>query len=64
VLQESLTNVHRYANTPKARLRISTTADEIKVEIEDYGKGIPSARSKSTQESVARLGVGIQGMTE
>ena len=64
VLQESLTNVHRYANTPKARLRVSTTADEIKVEIEDYGKGIQLGKSKSPQESVARLGVGIQGMTE
>src|SRR6266481_4318927 len=64
VLQESLTNVHRYANTPKARLRISTTADNIKVEIEDYGKGIQTAKSKSPQESVVRLGVGIQGMTE
>lgn len=64
VLQESLTNVHRYANTPKARVRISTTADQIKVEIEDYGKGFQAARSKFPQESVARLGVGIQGMTE
>jgi len=64
VLQESLTNVHRYANTPKARLRISSKADEIKVEIEDYGKGFQAARSKSPQESAARLGVGIQGMTE
>jgi CheY-like chemotaxis protein len=64
VLQESLTNVHRYANTSKARLRLSTTADEIRLEIEDYGKGIQAPRSKSPQESVARLGVGIQGMTE
>ena len=64
VLQESLTNVHRYANTSKARLRIATTADEIRLEIEDYGKGIQTARSKSPHESVARLGVGIQGMTE
>ncbi len=64
VLQESLTNVHRYANTAKARLRISTTPDEIKVEIEDYGKGLQAARAKVPQESFARLGVGIQGMTE
>jgi two-component system, NarL family, sensor kinase len=64
VLQESLTNVHRYANTPRARLRIRTTEDDIKVEIEDYGKGIQAAKSKSAQESVERLGVGIQGMTE
>jgi two-component system NarL family sensor kinase len=64
VLQESLTNVHRYANTPRARLRIRTTQDDIKVEIEDYGKGIQATKSKSAQESVERLGVGIQGMTE
>ena len=64
VLQESLTNVHRYANTPRARLRIRTTEDDIRVEIEDYGKGIQATKSKSAQESVERLGVGIQGMTE
>jgi len=64
VLQESLTNVHRYANTSKARLAIRTTADEIRLEVEDFGKGIQAARSKSTRQSVERLGVGIQGMTE
>jgi PAS domain S-box-containing protein len=64
VLQESLTNVHRYANTPRARLRIRATEDDIKVEIEDYGNGIQATKSKSAQESVERLGVGIQGMTE
>jgi PAS domain S-box-containing protein len=64
VLQESLTNVHRYANTAKARLRIATTADEIRVEIQDFGKGIQPVKAKSPQESVGRLGVGIQGMTE
>src|SRR5258705_1140532 len=64
VLQESLTNVHRYANTSRARLCIRTTEDHIKVEIEDYGKGFQATKSKSPQESVERLGVGIQGMTE
>jgi PAS domain S-box-containing protein len=64
VLQESLTNVHRYANTAKARLRIATTADEIRVEIQDFGKGIQPVKAKSPQELVGRLGVGIQGMTE
>lgn len=64
VLQESLTNVHRYANTSKARLAIRTTADEIRLEVEDFGKGIQAARSKSTRQPVERLGVGIQGMTE
>jgi two-component system NarL family sensor kinase len=64
VLQESLTNVQRYAHTPRARLRIRTTEDDIKVEIEDYGQGMKATRAKSAQESVKRRGVGIQGMTE
>jgi len=64
VLQESLTNVQRFANTPRVRLRIRTTEDRIEVEIEDYGRGIQTTKSKSAQESVERRGVGIQGMTE
>ena len=64
VLQESLTNVHRYANTWKARLSIRTTSDEIQLEVQDFGKGIQAAKSKFAQQSVERLGVGIQGMTE
>lgn len=64
VLQESLTNVQRFANTPRVRLRIRTTEDRIKVEIEDYGRGIQTTKSKSAEESVARRGVGMQGMTE
>jgi CheY-like chemotaxis protein len=64
VLQESLTNVHRYANTDRARLSITTDAQCIRVEIEDFGKGIKAARARTALESVDRLGVGIQGMTE
>ncbi|MGB6898917.1 MAG: PAS domain-containing protein [Candidatus Acidiferrum sp.] len=64
VLQESLTNVHRYAESPKAVVRMDVTADEIRLEIQDFGKGVQSSRANSPNGSVARLGVGIQGMTE
>jgi two-component system NarL family sensor kinase len=64
VLQESLTNVHRYAESPNAVVRMDVTADEIKLEIQDFGKGVQSSRASSPNGSVARLGVGIQGMTE
>jgi len=64
VLQESLTNVQRHANTPRVRLCIRATENDMKVEIEDYGKGIQTTKSKSAQESVERRGVGMQGMTE
>jgi signal transduction histidine kinase/ActR/RegA family two-component response regulator len=64
VLQESLTNVHRYSESPNAVVRMDVTADEIKLEIQDFGKGVQSSRASSPNGSVARLGVGIQGMTE
>jgi PAS domain S-box-containing protein len=64
VLQESLTNVHRYAESTKAVVRMDVTGDEIKLEIQDFGKGVQSSRASSPNGSVARLGVGIQGMTE
>ncbi len=64
VLQESLTNVHRYAESPKAIVRMDVTGEEIKLEIQDFGKGVQSSKASSTNGSVARLGVGIQGMTE
>jgi PAS domain S-box-containing protein len=64
VLQESLTNVHRYANSSKACIRMSATGEEIKIEIEDFGKGMKMSKSNSKTVPEVRLGVGIQGMTE
>ena len=64
VLQESLTNVHRYANSSKACIRMKATTDEIKIEIEDFGKGMQTSKSSSKNVPEVRLGVGIQGMTE
>jgi PAS domain S-box-containing protein len=64
VLQESLTNVHRYSNTKRARLSIRTTDDLVRLEVEDFGQGIQKVKAKSPSTGVQRLGVGIQGMTE
>ena len=64
VLQESLTNVHRYSGSPKAAVRLHSTADMIRIEIQDFGKGMESSNTSVTNESVGRFGVGIQGMTE
>jgi PAS domain S-box-containing protein len=64
VIQESLTNVHRYAESTKAFIRVARVGDEVKLEIGDYGKGIRAELLKSSRDSVAPLGVGIQGMKE
>ena len=64
VIQESLTNVHRYADSPKAFIRVARVGDEVKLEIGDYGKGVRAEILKSSRDAVAPLGVGIQGMKE
>jgi signal transduction histidine kinase/CheY-like chemotaxis protein len=64
VLQESLTNVRRYSESSRACVRLKNTADMIKIEIQDFGKGIEPSNTGSANESIGRFGVGIQGMTE
>lgn len=65
VVQESLTNVHRYSGSSCAKIRISADSGEVRLEVIDYGKGIKAAASHGTTlDSVAGLGVGIPGMRE
>jgi two-component system NarL family sensor kinase len=64
VLQETLTNVHRYSESPKASVRMEATPDEIKLEIRDFGVGMKSSKTTGGSGPLERLGVGIQGMTE
>jgi two-component system, NarL family, sensor kinase len=63
VVQESLTNVRRYSGSATAQVRLRFQSDQIQLEIEDQGKGMPEEilRSRGTP---ALLGVGIQGMRE
>jgi PAS domain S-box-containing protein len=64
VIQESLTNVHRYSGSPKAFVRVKVTAEEIEVQIGDFGKGMHHATLSAAAGKAAPLGVGIQGMKE
>ena len=64
IVQESLTNVHRYSGSSKAYVRVKATDDEITVEVGDYGKGIAPEKLNAKDGTVAPLGVGIQGMME
>jgi PAS domain S-box-containing protein len=63
VVQESLTNVHRYSGSATAQVRLEVNNGEIRLEIKDQGKGMPEGFLKSGGTS-ALLGVGIQGMRE
>lgn len=64
VVQESLTNVHRYSGSSSAKIRISKTSGEVLLEVIDYGHGIKSGTARAKLDGPAPLGVGIPGMRE
>jgi len=64
IVQESLTNVHRYSGSSTAEILVRYSSKQVKVEIKDSGKGVGAAAGKSQPGTVASLGVGIQGMRE
>ena len=62
VIQEALTNVHRYSGSRDASIRLTRDSDNVRVEVEDTGCGIvqPSNGGGGQQPP----GVGIAGMRE
>jgi len=63
IVQESLTNIHRHSGSKRAQIQIHRAADEVSVEVRDYGKGMPGGKNNRSS-SQPRSGVGIQGMQE
>jgi signal transduction histidine kinase len=63
LVQECLTNIHRHSGSAVARIRITRSADEVRVEVQDEGKGIPPEK-QSELLSAGTPGVGIRGMRE
>jgi PAS domain S-box-containing protein len=62
IVQESLTNVFRHANSDKAVVELESHNDRVVVRIRDYGKGMPpDLMSRNGSNAV---GVGIAGMRE
>lgn len=62
VVQESLTNVYRHAESESARVEVDKQSERVVVRVRDYGKGLPP-------ETIGKmhsfgLGVGISGMRE
>ena len=64
VLQESLTNVHRYSGSPSAEIRIFQSASTVHLEIVDHGKGVKAGTERPAFAGAPTLGVGIPGMRE
>jgi len=64
VVQESLTNVHRYSGSSSAKIKVSKDSEEVRLEIIDYGHGTKSGTARARLDGPAPLGVGIPGMRE
>jgi signal transduction histidine kinase len=62
IVQESLTNIHRHAESEMARIRLARDAEILVLEIEDRGHGIPNASLKHIMSGGG--GVGIASMSE
>jgi signal transduction histidine kinase len=62
IVQEALTNVHRYSGSSTASVSLTYNDEEIQIQICDDGCGLPSPTDPSDRRS--NLGVGIAGMRE
>ena len=63
IVQECLTNVHRHSGSPTAAVRIANVANQLRVEVQDAGKGVPPEK-QSEMICAGRTGVGMSGMRE
>jgi len=64
IVQESLINIHRHAESETARIHLRHAASTLVLEIEDWGRGIPKASLEQITSGEGVVGVGIAGMSE
>jgi PAS domain S-box-containing protein len=65
IVQESLANVQRHSGSTTATIRLKASETEIRLEVEDTGRGIPANVLESDgTDCLHRVGVGILGMRE
>jgi signal transduction histidine kinase len=62
VVQESLTNIHRHSGSPTATIQLTSTPENIQLQIVDAGKGMPNRTGQRDSKFIP--GVGIMGMQE
>jgi signal transduction histidine kinase len=63
MVQECLTNIHRHSGGASAVIRAHEENDQVFIEVEDTGKGIPIEKQIDLS-SAGRTGVGFRGMRE
>ena len=63
VVQECLTNILRHSESQVARVSIARSANDVRIEVRDQGKGISPEKLSEMGDSPT-LGVGLRGMRE
>jgi PAS domain S-box-containing protein len=64
IVQETLTNVHRHSGSSTASITISRSANQLRLKVEDKGKGMTLPAIGKDDRENAMLGVGISGIRE
>lgn len=64
VLQECLTNIHRYSAASTAGVRLQLDDGKLIFEVSDNGRGIAEDRLRQLHDTDGSAGVGIAGMRE
>ena len=62
IVQECMTNIHRHSGSKTATIRLSRNSENVFLEIQDSGTGIPVEKLEAVRTQ--RSGVGITGMRE
>ena len=64
IVQESLTNVRRHSGSETASIRLEKKSDVIVLEVQDRGRGMPTAETSEHADDRIDMGVGIPGMRQ
>ncbi len=64
VVQEGLSNIHRYANCSSASLQLTRQEGLVTLEVKDNGRGMAVNPASIPSMAIGQLGVGIMGMQE
>ncbi len=62
IVQESLSNILRHSESKRATIRLGTRGRNVRLEVEDYGKGLPEKIQR--QMDSPGTGVGLSGMRQ
>lgn len=64
IVQESLTNVHRHAQSPSVDIQLQLAGSHATITVRDYGTGMPAALLQRLRAKGNSGGVGLSGMRE